>query len=584
MIIGTAGKRKLKIPISDILQHQHVIGATGTGKSTFLANQAVQAFEEGACCVVIDPHGDLALDILRAVNPGDLGKVYFLDPVRVRFSLNPLELPAECHSREIAVERMIGEITEFFRKFYGRQYWGPSLNRIFQEGLRALYEKDDAPTLGDLYDLVSGRIRHEEFEKELKKLPRGRTDAVLNKLAPFVRNRFLSRILCSKPASVRIEELMKPGSLVIFRLSRGEISEAVSSLLGSAIITQTWLHAISRESRFLVILFIDELQIFSHLETLCSILSEGRKYAISLVAAHQHLKQLPEKLLNDLLGNAGMRVVFRVSGEDARTLARALGNEDISERLISLSDGRAVVWIRGSFREVERIVEISTLPLIYRNPFSEHATDRMRKLFEIPEREEEFADPEIYELLHILLEKSMSMSEIFEKYRKILPGVKASYVSALVERVERLGFVKRNVVKQRRGRPKIVVELSEKAVELLDLRHTSRRAGGELHSKLAKICAERLRKDGCAVIFPPQAGREEQPDMIAYKRSPDGWEEIAVEIETRADHPEQVMRNYKKNIRKGRKVIFVVPDERIAERVRKILGDRDYTVEVTEYF
>jgi len=95
--------------------------------------------------------------------------VYFLDPLRVRFSLNPLELPAESTSREIAVEKMIGEITEFFKKLYGRQYWGLSLNRIFQEGLRALYERDDSPTLKDLHDLVSGKIRHEEFENELKK-------------------------------------------------------------------------------------------------------------------------------------------------------------------------------------------------------------------------------------------------------------------------------------------------------------------------------------------------------------------------------------------------------------------------------
>jgi len=88
LILGHAKRKGLEIPVNELMQHEYVIGATGTGKSTLLANQAVQAFESGACCVVIDPHGDLALDVARAVNPGNLDRVYFLDPLRVHFSLN----------------------------------------------------------------------------------------------------------------------------------------------------------------------------------------------------------------------------------------------------------------------------------------------------------------------------------------------------------------------------------------------------------------------------------------------------------------------------------------------------------------
>lgn len=347
LILGVAD-RPLQITPEDLLQHQHVIGATGTGKSTLLANEAVQAFEEGVCCIVIDPHGTLAHDIVRAVNPGDLERVYLFDPLRVRFSLNPLELESY-GNREIAVEKIIGEITEFFRKLYGRQYWGPSLNRIFQDGLRVLYEEDDSPTMKDLYDLVSGRRSHKEFQEELKRLPRGRTDAVLNKLAPFVNNRFLRRILCRKPSSVRIEELMEERTLVIFRLPRGELSEMVSTLLGSAVITRVWFAALSRGRHFPVILFIDEFQLFTHLETLGNIVSEGRKYGLGAVLAHQHTKQVPEALLNDVLSNAGVKVAFRVSGDDARVVARSFGREELTEKLVSLPDGRALVCIRGEF-------------------------------------------------------------------------------------------------------------------------------------------------------------------------------------------------------------------------------------------
>ncbi|WP_456330740.1 type IV secretion system DNA-binding domain-containing protein [Archaeoglobus sp.] len=584
LILGIAD-RPLRIAPEDLLQHQHVIGATGVGKSTLLANEAVHAFEEGVCCVVIDPHGNLAHDIVRAVNPGDLKNVYLLDPLQVRFSLNPLELESY-GNREIAVERVIGEITEFFRKLYGRQYWGPSLNRIFQDGLRALYERDDSPTMKDLYDLISGKISHREFQEELKKLPRGRTDSVLNKLAPFVNNRFLRMVLCRKPSSVRIEELMDERTLVIFRLPRGELSEMVSTLLGSAVITRVWFSVLSRNRNFPVILFIDEFHLFSHLETLGNIVSEGRKYGLGAVLAHQHTRQIPEALLNDILGNAGVKVSFRVSGEDARVMARSFGMEELAEKLVSLPDGRALVCIRGEFGGEARIAEISTLPLVYRNSLLSSILERMRELFEVTDEETVHEDPEIYELLNILLRTgSTSMSGLFEEYRKIRPGISAGDVSSLVERAEKLGFVVKRVERGKRGRPKTVVELSEKGQELCLGDDATARAGGELHARLAEAYAEMLRAQGRAVIFPPQRGREEAPDMIAFTRSEDGWRKIAVEVEVRADHPEQVRRNYEKNVKRGLEVIFVVPDDRIAERVRKIIGEKQgYRIEIIKYF
>ncbi len=76
-----------------------------------------------------------------------------------------------------------------------------------------------------------------------------------------------------------------------------------------------------------------------------------------------------------------------------------------------------------------------------------------------------------------------------------------------------------------------------------------------------------------------QSGKEEQPDLIAFRKN----EEMAVEVETFADHPEQVLRNYEKNVKRGRKVVFVVPDESVGRRIRKILGERkNYEVEVID--
>lgn len=518
------------ITLGDLLHHQYILGATGTDKTTLIANEIVQAFEENACCVVIDPHGDLSVNIAKAVNPGDLGNVYLFDPLKVKFSLNPLELPCY-NNREIIVEKMVAEITEFFKKLYGVQYWGPSLNRLFQDGLRALYEKDDSPTLKDLYDLVSGKIQHREFQEELKRLPRGRTDSVLNKLAPFVKNAFISRILCRKFSSLSLEELIAPKRLIVFRLPKGELSEIISVLLGSTIIAKLWFIAMSKEKSFPIILAIDEFHLFSHLETLRNTIAEGRKYGIGLIVAHQHASQLSEKLLGDVLSNSGIKVIFRVSDDDAVIISKSFGCS-IAEKLVALSDGKALVYISGTILNETKIFEISTLPLFARNSLIDHVLSRMKELFEIKDEEiYEVEDIEIFELINIIdilrkEKREVKVSNIFKKYRSINPGIRGSEPSAMLERAEDLGFVKRHVVKQKRGSPKIIVELTEKAEEVLGYRKSkSKSDGGEIHEKLALSFAEKLRRQGYIIIvFPHQGGGgKEKPDIIAYKRVGDKW-------------------------------------------------------------
>lgn len=246
-----------------------------------------------------------------------------------------------------------------------------------------------------------------------------------------------------------------------------------------------------------------------HLETLGSIISEGRKYGIGVILAHQYAKQLPEALLNDIMGNAGIKVAFRVSGEDARIIARSFGREELAEKLVSLPNGRAVICLRGEFGGEAKVAEISTLPLVYRNPFLVHVLERMRMMFELGDEEAVHEDPEIYELLNVLLRKiCASMSELFEEYRKIRPGISAGELSSLVGRAEKLGFVVRRVERKKKGRPKTIIELTEKGWGLCRGEPGTARAGGELHLRLARAYADMLRAQGYAVIFPPQRGRE----------------------------------------------------------------------------
>jgi len=575
----------------DIFRHQYVLGATGTGKSTLINHEVLQAFRQGLCTWVIDPHGDLALDIVESVYPEDLENVYLLDPLKVKFSLNPFELPKYMGKtqRGIMVERMIGEIVSFMKKLYGPQYWGPSLNRIFQNALRRLYEEDDSPTFREMLELVKEEMDgYDDFYDELDKLPRGRTDAVINKLEPFVKNDLLREIFCQKISSIDVDEFLQPGKLIVWRLSKGELSEMNAGLIGSALITKLWLTVVSRsrESRTPTFLAIDEFQNFAHLQTLSDIVTEGRKYRIGLLLAHQHTKQVPEKLLGDVLGNTATKIIFRVGEGDASIIARSFEygeKSKIIEVLTGLPDGKAVVKLRSGFGERSLPpFEISTFkPVGKKHFFTEKLIRRMRMLYSVPKLPEKPSiksdvDPQIVDILRVVYELKENDTEVTRSEISKMISMPGSKLSGLLDVAESKGFIRRTIKKEGRGRPKVLTELTKKGEKVIGVgvsSGSSAKAGGDLHHALLFRAKEWLKKQGYYVVIPEQGGREEQPDMLAYPRLDDGWgREIAVEVEVNASHPEQILKNYEKNVKKGRFVIFVVESEEVEERIKKILG------------
>lgn len=579
-------KRKISIGLDDLLRHQYAIGATGSGKSTLIINEALDAFRQGLCTWVLDPHGDLAYDLVEAAYPEDLGNVLLFDPLKVGFSLNPFELPRYegREQRSVMVERMVGEIVSSMKKMYGEKYWGPSLNRIFQNALRELYSKDDAPTFEEMLSLVKKELNKEEFEdfyEELDGLSRGRTDAVINKLEPFVKNELLRRIFCQKVSTADVEELLGP-KLVVWRLPKGELSEMNAGLIGSALITKLWLSVVSRERgrRPPLFLAIDEFQNFAHLETLGDLVTEGRKYGIGLLLAHQHTKQVPGKMLADVLGNTATKIIFRVPESDARIISNSLGYPDRSKLmrvLTSLPDGRAVVKLRSGFGKKPMLpFEIHTpKPLTKKHNFTERLIERMAKLYSAPllPQKLSFKSGVGKEILGVLktvygLKENGDEATRTNISRNI--SISGSELSSLLDEAQSMGLVERIVRKEGRGRPKVLTELTGKGLKEIGIGVTSgsgTKAGGELHRALLFRAKDWLEGQGYNVKIQEQGGQAEQPDMIAKK----GGKEIAVEIETSANHPDQIKRNYEKNARKGKFVVFVVPDEMVERKVSACL-------------
>lgn len=581
-----SGSNGVSISLDDLLRHQYVIGATGSGKSTLIINEVLDAFRQGLCTWVIDPHGDLALDLVEAAYPEDLENVLLFDPLKVGFSLNPFELPRyeNKEQRAMMVERMVGEIVGFMKRMYGEKYWGPSLNRIFQNALRALYEKDDAPTFEEMLYLIKQRIDEEDFEDfygELDALPKGRTDAVINKLEPFVRNEMLRKIFCQKVSTVDVEELLGR-KLVVWRLPKGELSEMNAELIGSALITKLWLSIVSRErgNRPAIFLAIDEFQNFAHLETLGDLVTEGRKYGIGLLLAHQHTKQVPEKLLADVLGNTATKTIFRVSEHDARVVANSLGHGDknrLMNVLTSLPDGRAVVQLRSGFgeRPVAPFEIHTPKPPVKMHSFTEKLLGRMQKRFSAPllPQQPSFKSEVDGKLLDVLKNIYSLNEEGLETTRTNISrniSISGTELSGLLDKAQSMGLVERLVKKEGRGRPKVLTELTEKGLQMIGVgvsSGNSTKAGGELHRALLFKAKEWLEGQGYRIEIIEQGGPEEQPDMIAKKEG----KESAIEIETSVNHPEQIVKNYEKNTRLGRFVVFVVPTKEIELQIKECL-------------
>ena len=584
--------RKIYVKNDDLFRHQYVLGATGSGKSTLIINEVLDAFRQGLCTWILDPHGDLAYDICEAAYPEDLRNVLLFDLLKVGFSLNPFELPRyqDKTQREIMVERMIGEIVSFMKKLYGDKYWGPSLNRIFQNALRRLYQNDDSPTFKEMLDLIKEELdkdEYKDFYDDLGSLPKGRTDAVINKLEPFVKNDLLRKIFCQKVSTVDIDELLKPNRLVIWRLPKGELSEMNAGLIGSALITKLWLTIVSRErkERAPVFLAIDEFQNFAHLETLGDLVTEGRKYGVGLLLAHQHTKQVPEKLLGDILGNTATKTIFRVSEKDARMVADSFGSVDKSKVLrvlASLPDGRAVVKLRSGFGEnpVPPFEIYSPKPPTKKHSFTEKLLERMRVLYTAPILPQQISfksdvDSSIIELLRTVYsfeEKGDETTRTNISKGMSIPGSK---LSEQLDIAQSKGLIERVVKKEGKGRPKVLTKLTDKGLKAIGIgvsSGSSSKAGGEFHRALLFRAKDWLEGQDYYVKIPEQGGRAEQPDMLAYSKASDGLgREIAVEVETSANHPEQIVKNYEKNARLGRFVVFVVPDEEVENKIRECL-------------
>jgi type IV secretory pathway TraG/TraD family ATPase VirD4 len=341
-ILNFRGKEvKFGIKQKDRLRHIYIIGKTGQGKTTFLENMINFDIQNKNGLAFLDPHGDSVQRILDYIPKERIDDVIYFNPTDVNhpIAFNPLEKVNWEHRHLTAIS-----LLSIFKKIWV-DAWSARMEYILTNTLLALLEWPNATLLdvnrlladekfrekvvNNLKDEVVKAFWKQEFAKYHLQF---RTEAIApiqNKIGQFITNPLIRNIIGQPQSAFDLRKIMDEGKIFLANLSVGAIGEETSRLLGGLLITKFQLSAMSRvdvpeEKRKDFYLYIDEFQNFAT-ESFINILSEARKYHLSLILAHQYLDQVPEEIIKAVFGNVGTFIVFRLGANDAEIFSKEFG-------------------------------------------------------------------------------------------------------------------------------------------------------------------------------------------------------------------------------------------------------------------
>ncbi|MCA1694060.1 MAG: type IV secretion system DNA-binding domain-containing protein [Actinobacteria bacterium] len=327
--------RTMALTAADSLHHAHVIGPTGVGKSTLLANLALGDLEAGRALVLVDPKGDLVREVADRMPANRQRNVVLLDPVDERpVGLNLL------HDAYQAPERTADAVIAIFHRLYASS-WGPRTGDVLHAALLTLAQAPGM-TLCELPAVLTNDAFRRKLTARLNdqvllgfwawydQLSPGDRAAtlgpVMNKLRPLLLRRRLRSVIGQAEPGWQLDDVLNHGGVLLVNLSRGELGSEAAQLLGSILVAQLWQSIQRRAIRVPAMVLIDEFQDVINLPTdLGEVLAQARGFGIGLTLAHQHLGQLDPRMRASVLANARSKVVFQAAADDAAALAKQLG-------------------------------------------------------------------------------------------------------------------------------------------------------------------------------------------------------------------------------------------------------------------
>ncbi|MDZ7785784.1 MAG: ATP-binding protein [Candidatus Saccharibacteria bacterium] len=358
-------KKPIRLAHEDRQRHLYAVGQTGTGKSTFLENMALQDMLAGNGLAFVDPHGDTAEKLLSMVPKERTEDVLYFCPADMDY---PMGLNLFEYVDEYQKDFIIQECINMLYKLYDPQRQGiigPRFERIFTNCAQLLMADPNGGTFVDVPKLLidpqfmKEKLKYTKDQNVLdfwtKEWPNAQrsqdagevTSWVVSKFGAFLSNEMMRNIIGQNKSSFNLRDIMDNKKILLVNLSKGRTGDINSRLLGMIFVMKFQAAAMSRSDvpeseRVDFGLYVDEFQSFST-DSFATIMSEARKYRLSLIVANQFTTQLTEEIRDAVFGNIGTIVSFRVGQNDVETLARYFQPTFDGEDLLRIPNHNAVV-------------------------------------------------------------------------------------------------------------------------------------------------------------------------------------------------------------------------------------------------
>ncbi|HLG25988.1 MAG TPA: type IV secretory system conjugative DNA transfer family protein [Candidatus Gracilibacteria bacterium] len=358
--------KEIRMKREDRFRHFYVIGQTGTGKSSILQVMIRQDLRNGDGLAVVDPHGSLIEDILPFIPRERADDVIYFNPADMErpMGLNLLEGDTWEEKEYVAMEAM-----NIMIKLFGEEIFGPRIQDYFRNGCLTLMSDPEGGALTDIVRLFTDddfsklKVEHVKnpivrsfWEHQMAKTGAREKQEMIPyfaaKFGQFVTNTMMRNIIGQARSAFNFAQVMNEGKILLINLSKGDVGEINSRLMGLIIVSKLQMAALSRQKlpkdqRRDFFLYIDEFQNYVT-DSIEIILSEARKYRLSLNMAHQYIAQLEgpdgkSKVKDAVFGNVGTMMAYKIGAQDAEYMAKEMAPVFSDQDLINLDKYKAVM-------------------------------------------------------------------------------------------------------------------------------------------------------------------------------------------------------------------------------------------------